>query len=325
MWPFDLLRRRGAIAADAGARRVLLLWWGAFPEGGDTVGDYHSVRNLADALAARGLSCDVMSGAGLDFGPHRVVPFMGAGPAYAAAAFVCGPFVPRARIRKLLKPLARVPKAGLAISVIGPRRDTLAWFDAMIERDSDDTVNFDLSLAGAEPPPRPLDAAGRRLSICLRGRQKEYGKAANLSEVADAAIVGAASAVEPDFQRIDTVLSPSNPIELVERQIAGTSLLMTTRLHASLFALFYRVPFIALDQVKGSAKVTRLLRRTGWEHIHPADAFDAEQLRVLAEAVRAAGWTGAMEEARARAIALSREMLDDCTDCLVRLASAERG
>jgi hypothetical protein len=296
--------------------RVILLWWGSFPGGGGTIGDYFSVLNLADRLAATGLKCDILSGAGLRFGDHTVhKPGSDDPGAYDAAIFVCGPMILRGRMRRLLRRYRRCLLLAIAISITGKKSELEPWFDAILERDSNSAVGFDLALAGQYVVQRErLDGVP---AICLRGKQRDYGPSSDMSETIDATVRSMAN-TWPRHRTIDTVIRTDNPIDEIEAQFADTSFLVTTRLHGALFALRDRVPFVAIDQIRGGAKVARLMSRIGWPFLVTSEGTElSDDLKSMASRAAAAGWTEEMERARGRAMTFSREAMD-ASERLVR-------
>jgi polysaccharide pyruvyl transferase WcaK-like protein len=64
-------------------------------------------------------------------------------------------------------------------------------------------------------------------------------------------------------------------------------LIISTRFHGAMLALQQSVPFIAIDQITGGAKVSKLIGRSGWPHCFRVDDLDKRQLMRSAEALLA--------------------------------------
>ena len=72
------------------------------------------------------------------------------------------------------------------------------------------------------------------------------------------------------------------PPEGIEDQYASCDLIITSRFHGATLAMRHRVPFLAIDQIRGGGKVLNLLRPNGWPHVY--EASDASEERVLSDA-----------------------------------------
>lgn len=60
----------------------------------------------------------------------------------------------------------------------------------------------------------------------------------------------------------------------IEARYAECSLVVTSRFHGAVMAMRAGVPFIAIDQIRGGAKVHTLLSSLGWPHVYKIDELD---------------------------------------------------
>ncbi len=77
-----------------------------------------------------------------------------------------------------------------------------------------------------------------------------------------------------------------------------------------MLAVRHGVPFVALDQIEGGAKVERLLQPTGWPHVYRAEAVDAELIAAAAENALSAPLGRRLAQVRADAARRAEETLD---------------
>lgn len=118
-----------------------------------------------------------------------------------------------------------------------------------------------------------------------------------------------------ETEPIDTVLKPGNEAAKIESQFEAVDLVLTTRLHGSLYGLSRGKPVIAVDQIRGTGKVKPILDRLGWPFAYSIEeaneALLATQLRRLMAEWPVEAITGAQETildlasvARADAVAM---------------------
>jgi polysaccharide pyruvyl transferase WcaK-like protein len=101
----------------------------------------------------------------------------------------------------------------------------------------------------------------------------------------DQVLEGLAGDRQLDVVRIENHLRSGRSADEIEEQYAGCDLILTTRLHGAILAARHAVPFIAIDQIKGGAKVASVLGRYSWPHVYPVDDLDPEQLLMVAESL----------------------------------------
>src|SRR5262245_52669273 len=146
-------------------------------------------------------------------------------------------------------------------------------FDLLLERDSSRLARPDLVFA----------AGARRVPVVglvLIDAQPEYGDR-DLHEQADRAIHELLATRDVAALPIDTRLDDNRtglrtPGQ-VESLIARTDVVVTTRLHGLVLALRAGVPAVAIDTVRGGAKVSRQAHALGWP-VLAAETLSRERL-----------------------------------------------
>jgi polysaccharide pyruvyl transferase WcaK-like protein len=79
--------------------------------------------------------------------------------------------------------------------------------------------------------------------------------------------------------RLDTNATGLRTSTEVESLIARMEVVVTTRLHGTVFALKNAVPVIAIDPIVGGAKIRRQAETIGWPIVFTADGLTDEALR----------------------------------------------
>lgn len=299
------LARRHFTKRTIDAPEVIVTWYGSFgPRNGATLGDLMAVDNFSADLRQAGVKHAVISGQ-MDWPGHLRVdsPFL-LRPAARVLVFVCGPLTNDPELVDLLAVQGNARKVAVGVSVLAEQPDIAARFDRVIARDGTAGATFDLAIDRVVPPvaPAPL----RRVGLCLRGEQREYGKPSLHSE-AEQLLRGLAQQRGLEIVVIDTVLSPDNSPDHIREAFAAVDCVFTTRMHGALLALAAGKPVIAVDQVPGSAKVANVVGATGWPLVHRADAVELVDLendlaRMEGDRIRAS-----IVEAQSRMLALSRD------------------
>jgi hypothetical protein len=276
--------------------RALVAGWFSFEEMGATAGD----------LLARDLACGWLEGAGVEYDVALAPPFAGGvgwrevDPSrYSHVVFVCGPFGNGWPVTDFLARFAGSKLVGLNVSIL-ESLDRWNPFDALFERDSSDAARPDVSFLSTAPL---VPVVG----VVLVHPQGEYED--GMHDVAVQAIRRLVGSRELAAIEIDTRLDVNEhglrtPAE-VESLIARMDAVVTTRLHGLVLALKNGVPALAVDPIKGGAKVKRQAETIGWSTCLTADALADTELE------RALDWClteSAREEARACAVR-AQEML----------------
>ena len=117
-------------------------------------------------------------------------------------------------------------------------------------------------------------------------------------------LAGAGVAVIPIDTRLDVNATGMRTAAEVESAIARVDVVVTTRLHGLVLALKNGVPAVAVDPIRGGAKVCRQAEALGWPHAFAVDAATPAALQdALRQCLRpeaAAAASAAAARARAR-------------------------
>lgn len=278
---------------EKGAPAILLVWWGTEPGQHATIGDFLALRAVAQWLMRHGRRVVVAArsaGRILDIPAldWRVIEPR----SVEAVCFVCGPLLGGPGLTNLLDRFPGKPRIAVGVSVVAGD-PALSQFDTVVPRDSDDgVVNFDLALSslndldalfpdGASGMDGPPVKPGRlRAALCLRGQQDEYGAACEHERVVQA-VRAIAPGMAAGWWSIDTVYrGEKNPLWHVMKLFRRSDLVVTTRLHGALFAAVLGRPTIAIDQIPGGRKVSRVLGRIGFPALLPGEEVDAVRLEM---------------------------------------------
>ncbi|MDX8467709.1 polysaccharide pyruvyl transferase family protein [Mesorhizobium sp. VK23B] len=248
------------------ASPLALVWWGSFEGGGGaTVGDLHAVENLSAALRQAGHDHDVLSHPALGIAGHRQVrDLFDIRREIETLVFVCGPIVQTDELVDLLAVHRKARKIAVGVSVISRHRDMAARFEAVLARDGLSRQSFDLAISHSRPCAAPLPGKRLKAGLCFRGDQRDYGDGMSEWARAERLLLQLAETFGLDTEPIDTVLRPGNEAAKIERQFETVDLVLTTRLHGSLYGLSEGKPVIAIDQIRGTGKVKPILNRIGW-------------------------------------------------------------
>jgi len=164
---------------------------------------------------------------------------------------------------------------GVNLSMIAPVRE---WnpFDTLLERDSERTVRPDLTF-GMHRELTPV------LGLCVVQEQPEY-RERQLHRRAEVLLRSIAKKYDSALVPIDTGWPPAlNGTGLeseaqIESLIARVDVLLTTRLHGTVYALKHGVPPLVLDPVEGGGKVISQARALGWPQVYLTEEASEEIL-----------------------------------------------
>ncbi|HEX8091348.1 MAG TPA: polysaccharide pyruvyl transferase family protein [Blastocatellia bacterium] len=251
--------------------RTMVAGWFSFKNMGTTAGD----------LISLDLACKWLDRVGHAYDVALAPPFAGGvdwrtvdPAAYSHFVFVCGPFPDIAATRQLLRRFNHCRLVGLNLSMMEPLE---AWnpFDAVIERDSSSYSRPDLTFLSDR-------ARVPVVGVMLVHPQPEY-KDRGRHDAANAIINQLVASREMATVAIDTCLdSGGNPLRSpaeVESLIARMDVIVTTRLHGTVFALKNGVPAIAVDPIAGGAKIRRQAETIGWPAMFCVDDLRLESLQ----------------------------------------------
>ena len=277
---FDL--RRVPDSTDSGRNlRIVLAFWGSFESDG-TIGDEVSAKSLFCSLVKNGYSVDVISWKDLNWA-NAIKPTEVEYRKYSKFIFVCGPVIPH--YQPLIALLANASAAGcitIGFSVsLFKKSDGEIYnpFDIVFPRESEFEVGSDLAVL-EKTSAQPVKVQNIvKVGLVLRGWQKEYGPDncywKPVEEVIKEALdlFGRDKSVE--IKIIDHQLYRSKwSIEEYDLAYNSCDLLITTRFHGAIFAIRNNVPFLAIDQIRPFAKVTRLLQHIDYPFKFSYSNFD---------------------------------------------------
>jgi polysaccharide pyruvyl transferase WcaK-like protein len=153
------------------------------------------------------------------------------------------------------------------------------------------------------------------VGLALRGRQSDYGEeVCTWREVEDLALKLASDIVVPASGRMleienHLVRSNKTPIE-IENLYVACDLVITSRFHGAVTAMKHGIPFIAIDQIQGGAKVYNLLAHLGWPHVYKIDEVDNVDLAGIARALLSGSSSPVLRAARGEAIRAANKTLE---------------
>lgn len=253
---------------------VLVAGWFSWPNCSATVGDVLAADVVCEWLDGAGRVYDVArSGPRLDG-----VDFLRVDPArYRDVVFVCGPMHSQTTIDELLERFPHSRHVAVDVSMIEP---LAAWnpFDAVIERDSDRAARPDLAFAAETP-------AAALVGVSLVEPYPPEYPDRDLQDRARAAVDGLVAARPDDaFVEIDTRLEERfhRPLD-VEALIARLDAMVTTRMHGLVLALKHGVPALAVDPVRGGAKILAQARAVDWPAVLTAEEATPQRMAELFE------------------------------------------
>lgn len=284
-------------------RKVIVLWFGSI-EGHGTVGDLLSVEAACAALSQENFEVECASWTPVgDFTTRRT---QDVDPEdYAVAVFVCGPIMrDHKQLAALFEKFRTLPLVGVGVSLFSPNHwNYVNPFASVLAREGGPVDWFDIALAlpgRKEVAAKPTTGVPLIVGVSLRGLQGEYSSEPCLhfeaKAMSDAVIARLAESrpvrVLPIEHRLaDTTLTPVE----IESAYSSCDLVITTRLHGALLSLRHRVPFIALDQITGGAKVSSVLADCGWPFVFRMDSLDEPTAIQAAIAAISPGFADALE------------------------------
>jgi hypothetical protein len=253
--------------------RVLVCGWFSFAGMGTTAGDLLSRDVTVSWLAQAGVPFDVAVvepfGRGLDWRTANPA-------AYSHLVFVCGPFGNGPPLSELLKRFSNCRLIGLNLSLLQPLEE---WnpFEVLFERDSTRCARPDLSLLHQ-------NVARKVAGLILAHPQNEY-EDRGCHAAAHAALLKVLEDEQILTIPIDTCLENNlgglrQPAQ-IEALLARMDLVATTRLHGLVLALKNGVPALAIDPIRGGAKISYQANILAWPAVVGIDELSEGRLADL--------------------------------------------
>lgn len=309
------------VGAPAKAKRLLICWYGSFA-GHGTIGDLRSLESAVTHLVGRGHAVHHATAAELNIpGARRVQWSEVSGAEYDALIFVCGPILgTHPQTNALFSHFAGTPLIGLGVSILpaeSPHHSNP--FQILFARQGAAETYGDIAIAAPPVARAPRVRNMKKIGISLRGAQSEYGEdKCRWQETERLARHAAAAALEVSGGYVVDIENHLQRSELtpdgVDALYADCDLIITSRFHGAVMALRYGVPFIAIDQIAGGAKVFDLLAPLGWPYCCRIDEACAADLERLAVQLVLKPDLDALNDARSRAIG----------DCAITLAALDK-
>lgn len=307
---------RAGVAGPGAARaaqkpEVLVAWYGSFA-GHGTIGDLLSLESVVGRLAAEGWRVAHASSADIDIPSATRVNHEQVDPGrFAALVFTCGPIIAgHPQTETFFARFRGRPMLGVGVSLLDADHERHANpFTAVLARQGVVERFEDVAIVAPLPVMPPSDRAGTRpvIGLALRGPQAEYGEANCLwQRTEELARAAAEHLVQRGGGRLEIIENHLGRSELTAREIearyAACDLVVTSRFHGGMLALRHGVPFVAIDQIRGGAKVFPLLAGGGWPHVLRADTADATVVVRAAVAALAVESRPHLAAARDRAV-----------------------
>lgn len=237
--------------------------WFSFEQMGATAGD----------LLVKDVVCKWLEEAGVGYDVALASPFTGGidwrgtnPSAYSHVVFVCGPFGNGWPLTEFLPHFAGCRLVGVDLSML-QSLDEWNPFDLLLERDSSRASRPDISFLSEAP----LISVVGLVRVHPQDEYGERGAHPEVNDVLDRLVASGEFAVVNIDTRLDENTTGLRTAGEVESLIARMDAVITTRLHGLVLALKNCVPVLAVDPIRGGAKITRQARVLGWPHCFEAN------------------------------------------------------
>ena len=290
---------------------LLVAWYGSL-DGQGTIGDLLAMQSVVTHLVGLGYKVSHASAVNIRVVGSRRVEWGGTPPgSFDAFIFVCGPILRHhPETQALFRQFAGIPRIGVSVSLFPAGHfNHMNPFDEVLAREGKPERFEDVAIIAPATIHRPARTRKKppTIGIALRGQQSEYGQELCLWErTAQIAHEAANSVIEQLGGRIVLIenhLRRSGlPQEGIEAQYADCDLIITSRFHGAVMALRHLVPFIAIDQIKGGAKVLNLVGATLWPYVYEARTANPARLVSIASRLLAGDLDQMLFDVRSRTI-----------------------
>jgi hypothetical protein len=207
--------------------------------------------------------------------------------------FVCGPILKyHDQTQTLFKKFDGILKIGVGVSLFpSDHFNYLNPFNEVLAREGANESFEDVAIVAPPSIHRPqcIRRQSPTIGISLRGMQSEYGDNVCLWELTEKIAHEAAKRLISEYGGriiiIENHLQRSGLTqEAIESIYADCDLIITSRFHGAMVALRHIVPFIAIDQIKGGAKVLNLVGSMSWPYVYQVG--DVDSSRVFSDATK---------------------------------------
>jgi hypothetical protein len=311
-------------------KRILVAWYGSFDKNG-TLGDYLSVKVLVSFLEEKGYDYDIAC----------YKDFPGLGPKqcrldesflrpYRIILFCCGPILKNHQmLSSLFQCFGHLYKIGVGVSLLPEGHfNHYNPFDFLLARENSVPIYEDLAILAQPSARMDKKRKGRlRVGIALRGKQMEYGTENCMHEQAGTLLNGLAVKIGLKYAhpldklyhhiiRKDLVIHIDHHLETsgldpeeIDEQYLHCGLVLTTRFHGAVMAFRHGIPCIAIDQIRGGAKVSRLLEHMSYPFYWKIEEARMEDILILAEELIEGHHIKIIKEIREKAILRANDTL----------------
>lgn len=327
----DLPRAERVVGPPEG-RELLVAWYGAF-DGHGTIGDLLAMQSVVTHLVGRGHRVSHASADQIRIPGADRVDWAEVDPArYDGVMFVCGPILRTHPLTQaLFERFAGRRILGVGVSMfppdhfnyVNPFHHVLAR-EGKPDRFEDVAVVAPLPSEAREIDRRQSSKTPVTIGVVLRGPQSEYGddiclwkETQDLVGIACGALLvergGEVVVIENHLRRAGVL--PST----IEATYRRCDLVLTSRYHGAMLSVRHDVPFIAIDHIRGGAKVDSLLSWTGWPHRFRADQTDHHSILQAATALLRGERRRELRELRDQAILRANATLSHLDEWIGRL------
>ena len=244
-----------------------------------TFGDLEVLSKVEDRLHHIGVEYDVVPySSRIQARTNKWINTANIKPAkYSHVVVVCGPFSSANLNRNpdIFLRLQHCVWVGVNLTMIESSRD-FNPFQVLLERDSDRTARPDISFAH-EAARVPV------VGLCLVHPQAIYGNRQR-HDHANAALRAliersnlAVIELDTAWPSSDNAFGLRSPAEF-ESVVRRIDVMLTTRLHGMVLSLKNGIPVIAIDAIKGGAKVSQQANAVGWSEIFAVESVSDEDL-----------------------------------------------
>lgn len=268
-------------------RDLLVAWYGSF-DGNGTIGDLLAMQSVVTHLAGLGYNVfHASAGEVRVVGSDRVQWQAVSSEDFDAFIFVCGPILKHhPNSQALFSRFDDIHKIGVSVSLFPAHHvNHFDPFDQVLAREGKSGRFEDVAILAPASIYRPLRTRKKSptIGVSLRGKQSEYGVDLCLWEQTEKLVNEAANLVIEQLGGriviIENHLRKSRlSQEEIEAQYADCDLIITSRFHGAMMALRHLVPFVAIDQIEGGAKVLNLVGATRWPFVYEVGTIDPARL-----------------------------------------------
>jgi hypothetical protein len=295
--------------APTASKRVLLAWYGSF-DGHGTIGDLRSLECVGSHLAAGGHQVSHASAHNVSIaGTDRIQWRIADTSAFDAVVFVCGPILNfHPETNALFRHFRSARLAGLGVSLLPEDHAHFANpFDTVFARQGCAQTFGDVAILAPTNYFRVQRSTNKCVALVLRGPQFDYGEAQCAWQRTEDVCLQLAefAAADRDCKviTIENHLARSGrTADQIDALYAGCDLVITSRFHGAIAAMRHGVPFIAIDQIRGGAKVYDLLVGTGWPFVYKIDEIDDLDLCSIISDLRRDDHQSTLFEARTEVV-----------------------